>query len=97
MTYFCFKNGKAILALLVILGGLSSPSVAYATKKKVIYKKFTQLDFAGETVEGKIRAPEVFYIFQRKRSKGHRVVETPVNFSHHDSAIQSTLKGALHP
>src|SRR6185295_6116731 len=54
-----------------------------AKKKKVVYRSHTQMDFSGETVQGKIRAPEVFYIFQRKRSQSHHVVAAPESFAYH--------------
>ena len=60
-------------------------------KKKIVYRSHTQLDFSGETVQGKVRAPEVFYIFQRKRSESHHVVQTPISFDYHAQAAQDGL------
>ncbi len=64
-------------------------------KKKIVYRSHTQLDFSGETVQGKVRAPEVFYIFQRKRSESHHVVQTPVSFDYHAPATQDGLTREL--
>lgn len=64
-------------------------------KQKTVYKKYTEFDFAGETVEGKSRTPELFYIFQRKRSGGHEVVNLPENFLFHREETVSALKEAL--
>ena len=66
-----------------------------AKKKKIVYRSHTQIDLSGETVQGKIRAPEVFYIFQRKRSQSHHVVAAPDNFAYHDEALRETLGRSL--
>lgn len=48
------------------------------TKKTIVkYKEHTQLDFTGQKVEGRIRSPQVFYIFQRKRNIGPQIIELP--------------------
>ena len=60
--------------------------------KKVIYKSHTQVDFSGEAVQGKIRAPEVFYIFQRKRSNDHEVDMVPDHLGHHGPSIRQTME-----
>ncbi len=72
-----------------------APMTAGAKKKKIVYRSHTQVDLTGETVQGKIRAPEVFYIFQRKRSQSHHVVAAPDNFDYHDDALKSTLGRSL--
>lgn len=64
-------------------------------KKKIVYRSHTQLDFSGETVQGKVRAPEVFYIFQRKRSEAHHVVQTPISFEHHESALLDAVRRSI--
>jgi len=49
------------------------------TKRKVVkYRTHTDLDFSEQMVQGKIRSPDVFYIFQRKRSAGPKIVEAPL-------------------
>ncbi len=68
---------------------------AAAKKKKIVYRSHTQVDLSGETVQGKIRAPEVFYIFQRKRSEAHHVVETPSGFEYHQEAVRAALGRSL--
>lgn len=64
-------------------------------KKKVIYRSHTQLDFSGETVQGKVRAPEVFYIFQRKRSEERHIVRTPASLSHQLEATLNRMQEGL--
>jgi hypothetical protein len=91
-----------ILVLAAITTGASSvraedkaPNSAAAKKKKIVYRSHTQVDLSGETVQGKIRAPEVFYIFQRKRSEAHHVVETPLGFEYHQESIKTALGRSL--
>lgn len=90
---------KKAFLILVSIFVLIGTTVAYAqkgrTKKKVVYRSFTQLDFSGETVQGKIRAPEVFYIFQRKRSEAHKITDVPSNFNHHRYSTYLKIKGAV--
>ncbi len=62
---------------------------------KIKYKSHTQLDFTGEKIEGKVKAPAVFYIFQRKRSTGHQVAEVPRTLAQHEGEIKSILKEAI--
>jgi hypothetical protein len=91
------------LALLAALSiGIASASAeekpvnsASAKRKKIVYRSHTQVDLSGETVQGKIRAPEVFYIFQRKRSEAHHVVETPLGFEYHQESIKAALGRSL--
>lgn len=64
-------------------------------KKKFIYKKHTQIDFSGATVQGKHRAPAIFYIFQRKRSKGHKISNIPNDFNYHIEHSIKEFKEAL--
>ncbi len=70
---------------------------AQTKRKKVIYKKHTELNFSGETVQGKARTPELFYIFQRKRSEGHKLLTAPESFKHRTPATAQSVKGALIP
>lgn len=69
------------LITLVIINSLLSPLISRAqpaSKKTIIkYKDHTQLDFTGQKIEGRIRSPEVFYIFQRKRNIGPQIIELP--------------------
>lgn len=74
-----------ILALLLIL---AAPVFGAAGQKKVIYKSHTQIDFTGEKVEGKVKAPAVFYIFQRKRAQGHEAASVPASLSFHDAPMK---------
>lgn len=86
-----------VLFLLSLWWGMPSAAAAEKgnVKKKVVYRSHTQIDLSGETVQGKIRAPEVFYVFQRKRSEAHHVVKTPINLDYHDDAVAETLRKEL--
>jgi hypothetical protein len=64
-------------------------------KKKVVYKSHTQIDFTGDKIEGKVKAPAVFYIFQRKRSVGHLAAEAPARLSFHNAPMKKILKEAI--
>ena len=57
-----------VLVAVMSLTGFAGELMAKSTKrKKVIYRKYTELNFEGETVQGKVRTPELFYIFQRNQ------------------------------
>jgi len=92
---------KIFCALLLIIGvwGLMSPNadakVPVTHRKKIIYKKHTILDFSAQTVQGKVRAPEIFYIFQRRKSAGHEVVITPKNLHYQSQLSIASLKAGL--
>ncbi len=64
-------------------------------KVRIKYRSHTQLDFSGNKVGGKIRAPAVFYVFQRKRSLGHKVIEPPEKFDWHKGLTITRLKEEL--
>ncbi len=66
-------------------------------KKKVIYRKYTQLDFTGESVQGQAKAPEIFYVFQRRRAGGIEAARAPSSLSHQKTTTFNELKGALVP
>lgn len=85
------KRFALVFFLLLVAFSLASQ----AGDKKVVYRKFTQYDFNGQTVQGKVRAPEVFYIFQRRRSEGLNVVNPPESFNHHRSETTRSLLQAL--
>lgn len=92
---------KRLLTSMIALGmglALFAPTTSTAEgkkKTKVIYKKYTELDFAGQAVQGKVRSPEVFYIFQRKRAEGHQILRTPDDFRYHHGLTLATLKRTL--
>ena len=87
--------------LLVIVGGMSSYGGALAQKvtieKVYKYRKNQVVDLSGSTVAGKIRTPEIFYIFQMKRSKGQDFITNPKDLQHHQSLSMRRLKGAILP
>jgi hypothetical protein len=83
------------LCLLLIFTSLSLAQNRPKKKVKIKYKSHTQLDFTGEKIEGKVKAPAVFYIFQRKRSKGHEVAIPPRNLAFHQFEKKVILKKAM--
>ncbi len=85
---------KLVTIILSILL-FSTLSLAQTKKKKIIYKKYTELNFSGDTVQGQARTPELFYIFQRKRSEGHKVLRGPANFQYHVPWTQKDLLEGL--
>ena len=66
-----------------------------AQQKKIKYKSHTQIDFSAQRVKGKARSPDVFYVFQRKRSKGHQIVRYPRRFIEDRKETKSILKRSL--
>lgn len=96
-----------IVLLLGWLQGLSqshaqSPEQSPATEEskpkkrtKIIYRSYTEVDLSGSAVQGKVRAPEVFYIFQRKRAEGHDVISAPQNLDHLKNPTFLKLKGLV--
>lgn len=85
---------KVISLALLITSGISWAQ-GNSKAKKVVYKDHTQLDFTGEQIEGKVKAPAVFYIFQRKRSLGHEAARSPERLGFHESHMKSILKEAI--
>ena len=88
------------LSFFLLISFLILPSrdthAAETTKHKVVkYKKHTDLDFSEQTVQGKIRSPDVFYIFQRKRSEGPQIVSTPRELNSLRRETRKTLEGQL--
>lgn len=85
-----------------LLGGIGAAadmkdthSPSSGKKLKKIYRSHTQIDFSGETVQGKVRAPEIYYIFQRKRSTASHVVEVPQNLDYQHEDTANMLQKAL--
>jgi hypothetical protein len=84
---------KLFLALTLLF---SLPANSFAKKKVTVkYKSHTQFDFAGDKVSGKLKGAAVFYIFQRKRSKGRQVIEPPQSLAWHNSVHKNKMKEAL--
>lgn len=89
---------RAIFLFFLVGACLCAPASAVfaaETKKKIKYQSHTQVDFSGQAVEGKIRAPEIFYIFQRKRSTAQKAADAPSDFNEHRQATIDVAKGAL--
>ncbi len=79
-----------ILTALFFIG--ATQEVSAVEKKKIIkYRKHTKIDFSGETVEGEVRAPEIFYIFQRKRSDRQDANVTPNDLNYQKETISRNL------
>ena len=90
-----FYTVLTTLFTLLLVNFYSADALAKTThkrRKKVIYRTHTEVDLSGSAVQGKARAPEVFYIFQRKRTEDHDVIKTPVNLDHLRNPTLSRLK-----
>jgi hypothetical protein len=70
----------------------TTKDTARVIKKKIKYLSHTTVDFSEQLVEGKARGPEIFYIFQRKRSTGHNVIDAPKIFTEHKKKTLDILK-----
>ena len=86
-------NGVLILALMFWAVAVEAQSSG--GHKIIKYKKFTEVDLSGSSVEGKARTPELFYIFQRKRSQGHDTVTLPTQFKEHHYMTRQAASEAL--
>ncbi len=89
-----------LLSILFFLGlvmSLEASADAPKVKTVVKFKNHTQVDLSGETVQGKIRAPEIFYIFQRKRHGRHHVARPPATLDHHETIAMDQLKREVQP
>lgn len=87
---------KSVLILFVIFWALLADAETPSNGRKIIkYKKYTEMDLSGSAVEGKARTPELFYIFQRKRSQGHDTVKLPNKFKEHHLMTRQTASEAM--
>jgi hypothetical protein len=91
-------NKLIVLIIFTLLASTTVGAKSPSTTKKVIkYKKRSTVDLTGTTIQGKTRAPEIFYIFQRKRSKGGKILQVPTNLSYHHQQSINKLKGVFKP
>ena len=80
------------VTLILVFALLPMVGAAQKNKRvKVVYKSHTSFDFTGDKVTGKIRAPAIFYVFQRKRSEGHKVIIPPLKFDGHKTKTNKIL------
>jgi hypothetical protein len=89
---------KTLMLLIFSISPMSPPNgwAQSASKKTIIkYKDHTQLSFTGEKIEGRIRSPEVFYIFQRKRNIGPQIVELPESLDNERINTQKIVETKL--
>jgi hypothetical protein len=86
---------KSIFILTVFFWALTAEAQSSNTRKITKYKKYTEVDLSGSSVEGKARTPELFYIFQRKRSQGHDTVTLPKRFKEHHYMTRQAASEAL--
>ena len=59
------------------------------------YKELTEIDLSGSVVKGKAKAPDIFYIFQRKRAVDRFFVKIPEHLLHHKVKTTKVLKETL--
>ena len=57
---------------------LAAPS---PTPPKMIYKTSEQLQFSGAQLRGRIKKPELSYIYERKGLRAEQIVNIPENFN----------------
>ena len=88
------KVAKIAFAIF-ILGAASAEAGARERIKKIKYKSHTEIDFTGSSVEGKVRSPEVFYIFQRRRTEGPAILEAPNTMDTDRRATRKILEDQL--
>lgn len=72
----------------------TTPEVV-TVKKVVKYKKEASIDFSGSIIKSKIRTPEVFYVFRRKRTHGGELNILPMNFNYHLAETRSITQAQL--
>ncbi len=77
-----------LLALSIMLID-SSPVYAQNTRKKIIYRKKTKVDFSDAVVEGKGNNPEGLYVVIPKKKKFKGLLRLRRNF--HKELIRDTL------
>lgn len=83
-----FKKIIVAMAFLAI-----AQAAEIVTVKKVIrYKKEASIDFSGSVIKSKVRTPEVFYVFRRKRTAGGELNVLPQNFKQHSQITFSIVK-----
>ncbi len=87
---------KGVLMMTVFFLALTAEAQSSSNARKITkYKKYTEVDLSGSSVEGKARTPELFYIFQRKRSQGHDTVTLPKRFKEHHYMTRQAASEAL--
>lgn len=84
-----------LLLLYFIESSQGEEALPVNKKVKIQYRRHSEVNFTGNTVQGKLRMPEVFYIFQRKRSQGHQVIRPPQFFHDHKLTTRNLLEESL--
>jgi hypothetical protein len=84
-----------VIILILMSALFTSAHSANDKNVEIQYKKFSEFDFSGEKIAGRIKKPAVFYIFQRKRSKEHNIISPPKNFSYHRKALIDSVNKEL--
>lgn len=83
---------KTLLALTLFLTWLSPAAFADEQKAaaeekapppkvKMIYRKSESHQFSGANLKGKLKKPELSYIYERKGLKEEQIVNVPDNFN----------------
>lgn len=97
MTYHILSTlfGIAILAMSIV--SVSAATSKSNIKKVIKYKTYSSVDLSGTMISGKIRTPEIFYIFQRKRSMTGTLLKIPPTLGHHQALTRELSKGVILP
>lgn len=93
---------RALLYFILIMLMFEVNSMLFAQDRKSVrkvvkYKKHSVVDLTGSMIRGKVRTPEIFYIFQRKRAKGRSFVQVPTNLNHHFNGVMNKVEEVLAP
>ena len=78
-----------------VFGALTARAENVTVIKKIEYKKHTEINFTGSSVEGKAHAPEVFYIFQSRWSQGPNIADAPTSMNYDRPITRKVLEGEL--
>ena len=84
-----------LIASAAIFASISARAKNVTVIKKIEYKKHTELDFTGSSVEGKAHTPEVFYIFQSRWSQGPNIARAPSSMNYDRPITRKVLEGEL--
>lgn len=82
MKYIYFFLCIAIFPFSNLQAQVQSSKPTEPTKKeKIIYKKSESHQFSGSSLQGKLKKPELSYIYERKNIKDEQILNIPENFN----------------
>ncbi len=84
---------KVILAMVFIT--MANAAEIVTVKKTIQYRKDGSFDFSGSVIKSKVRTPEVFYVFRRKRTAGGELNIVPNDFMYYHNATNQLVRDTL--